>query len=80
MGERESVGGQRRQFPDQLIAYQRDLTTFFALSIARGSVAEIEMQLTLAQRLSYVDAPILANAFEYCDAMSRMITNLKRVL
>jgi four helix bundle protein len=51
-----------------------------ALSIARGSVAEIEVQLTLAQRLSYVDAPALANAFEYCDAISRMITNLKRVL
>src|SRR6185503_9016715 len=31
------------------------------LSIARGSVAEVEVQLTLAEQLGYVESPILAN-------------------
>lgn len=50
------------------------------LSIARGSVAEIEVQLTLAERLGYVQAPRLAKALDHCDAISRMITNLKRAV
>jgi len=51
-----------------------------SLSIARGSVAEIEVQLTLSERLHYAQPVDLTNAFEYCDAISRMITNLKRTL
>src|SRR5438270_2865283 len=51
-----------------------------ALSVARGSVAEVEVQLTVAQRLGYADGAAIASAFEYCDAISRMITNLKRAL
>jgi len=27
-----------------------------------------------------VQAPLLANALDYCDAISRMITNLKRAV
>jgi four helix bundle protein len=50
------------------------------LSIARGSVVEVEVQLTLAERLGYVQSPGLVNAFDQCDAISRMITNLKRAL
>jgi four helix bundle protein len=50
------------------------------LSIARGSVAEVEVQLTLAEGLGYVQAPMLANAVDHCDAISRMITNLKRAV
>lgn len=50
------------------------------LSIARGSVFEVEVQLTLAERLGYADAPTLAKALDHCDAISRMITNLKRAL
>jgi four helix bundle protein len=50
------------------------------LSIARGSVVEVEVQLNLAERLGYVDSPVLVNALDQCDAISRMITNLKRAL
>ena len=50
------------------------------LSIARGSVVEVEVQLTLAERLGYVKSPVLATALDHCDAISRMITNLKRAL
>ncbi len=50
------------------------------LSIARGSVVEVEVQLTLAEQLGYVQSPVLAKALDYCDAISRMITNLKRAL
>ena len=50
------------------------------LSIARGSVMEVEVQLTLAERLGYVQSPVLAKALDYCDATSRMITKLKRAL
>jgi four helix bundle protein len=50
------------------------------LSMARGSVAEVEVQLNLAERLGYVKSPMLATALDHCDAISRMITNLKRAL
>jgi len=50
------------------------------VSIARGSTIEIEVQLFLAEQLGYVQAPMLIKAREYCDAISRMITNLKRAL
>ena len=50
------------------------------LSIARGSVVEVEVQLTLAEQLGYVQPPVLAGALDHCDAISRMITNLKRAL
>jgi hypothetical protein len=38
------------------------------------------VQLTLAERLGYVESPALATALDHCDAISRMITNLKRAL
>ena len=50
------------------------------LSIARGSVAEMEVQLTLAKELGYLQPPALAKPLDHCDAISRMITNLKRAL
>lgn len=50
------------------------------LSIARGSVIEVEVQLTLAEQLGYVQSTVIANALDQCDAISRMITNLKRAL
>ena len=51
-----------------------------SLSIARGSVAEVEVQLTLATELGYVEFPITTKALGYCESISRMITNLKRAL
>jgi four helix bundle protein len=50
------------------------------LSIARGSVAEVEVQLTLAKELGYVHSTAIAGPLDSCDAISRMITNLKRAL
>ena len=50
------------------------------LSIARGSVREIEVQLILAEQLGYVASAMLIMARDHCDAISRMITNLKRAL
>jgi four helix bundle protein len=57
---------------------RREYKTF--LSIARGSVAEVEVQLTLAERLGYLQSGAPAKALDYCDAISRMLTNLKRAL
>ncbi len=51
-----------------------------ALSIARGSAIEIEVQLFLAEQIGYVQAPMLTKARVSCDAVCRMITNLKRAL
>ena len=51
-----------------------------ALSIARGSVAEVEIQLSLAASLGYAPSSSLVQALEYCDAISRMITKLKHAL
>jgi four helix bundle protein len=50
------------------------------LSIARGSVIEVEVQLSLAEQIGYVQSPTLTTARRYCDAVSRMITTLKRAL
>ena len=50
------------------------------LSVARGSAIEIEVQLFLAEQLGYVQPRVLIKARDHCDAISRMITNLKRSL
>ncbi len=50
------------------------------VSIARGSTIEIEVQLAIAERLSYINADELATARDQCDAICRMLTNLKRSL
>jgi four helix bundle protein len=51
-----------------------------SLSVARGSVVEVEVQLMLAERLGYAQSAMLATALDHCDAISRMLTNLKRSL
>ena len=50
------------------------------VSIARGSAIEVEVQLFLAEQLGFVKSPTLTKARDHCDAISRMITNLKRAL
>ena len=50
------------------------------LSVARGSAIEVEVQLFLAEQIGYVQSPMLNKARDHCDAISRMITNLKRAL
>jgi hypothetical protein len=45
-----------------------------------GSVAEIEVQLMLAKELGHVQPEFVAKALEFCETVSRMITNLKRAL
>jgi|SRR6478672_1077247 len=51
-----------------------------ALSVARGSAIEVEVQLLLAERIGYVQSPTLVQARRYCESISRMITSLKRAL
>jgi len=50
------------------------------LSIARGSLKEVETLLVLAQRLGYLSESNLTLAFELCDFISRMLTRLRRSL
>jgi four helix bundle protein len=50
------------------------------LSVARGSAIEVEVQLTISERLGYVSAGDLERARDQTDAICRMITNLKRSL
>jgi four helix bundle protein len=50
------------------------------LSVARGSAVEVEVQLFVAEQIGYARAPMLVKARDYCDAISRMITKLKRAL
>src|SRR5689334_5004563 len=42
-----------------------------ALSVARGSVVEVEVQLTLAKELGYFAQTDLAQALDCCDAVCR---------
>jgi len=46
------------------------------LSIALGSATELECQLRLAQRLSYIDATPYESANEHIRRVERMLTRL----
>ena len=46
------------------------------LSIARGSLVELETCLTVCERLSYVQPGDLAHLRERCDHVSRMLATL----
>ncbi len=46
------------------------------LFIARGSLAEVETQLILAQRLAYIEEAALARLLEAADEISRMLSGL----
>ena len=50
------------------------------LSIARGSVAELDTEFAIAERLGYVDGELTAQPREYIDRISRLLTNLRRSL
>src|SRR5690349_25172367 len=51
-----------------------------ALSVARGSVVEAEVQVTLAKELGYFVQTDLAQVLVGFDAVCRMVTILKRAL
>ncbi|HXT15954.1 MAG TPA: four helix bundle protein [Gemmatimonadaceae bacterium] len=48
------------------------------LTVARGSVAEIETQLEAAVRLEYVELGDLDDVLELTDHLGGMLTNLRR--
>jgi len=50
------------------------------LSFALGSLAELETQITIAQRLKYLTAGTAAAIVEKCDYLGRMLRNLQRSL
>jgi four helix bundle protein len=50
------------------------------LSFALGSVAEIETQVTIAQRLGYLTKDTAADLAERLDHLGRMLRNLQRSL
>ncbi len=50
------------------------------LSIARGSLKELETLLEIARRLGYVTAFELTRALAMCESLSRMLTRLRGVL
>jgi four helix bundle protein len=56
----------------------RDLIRFLAIS--RGSLAELETQLTIAHRLQYVQQQELDRIMSILDEESRMLAGLRRSL
>jgi four helix bundle protein len=50
------------------------------LSIASGSVAELETHLMLCQRLGFIASPELEELMKITDEIGRMLTGLKRSL
>ena len=50
------------------------------LSIARGSLKELETHVAIAERLGYIRASELAQFAELCDFVSRMLTRMRRSL
>jgi four helix bundle protein len=57
------------------IRSDRDLTVW-----KRGSTIEVEVDLYLAEQVGYVQSPTLIKARSHCDAISRMISALRRKL
>ena len=50
------------------------------LSIARGSLAELETMLTIAEELQYSQSSQTAGLFQACDRISRMMSGLRQSL
>jgi len=50
------------------------------LSIARGSLAELETHLTIAVRLDYLDRDEVMEAWDYCQEVGKMLNKLIRSL
>jgi four helix bundle protein len=50
------------------------------LSIVRGSLAELETLLTLAQQLSYCQPSTTIEIMHQCDEVSRMLSGLRNSL
>jgi four helix bundle protein len=50
------------------------------ISIAYGSLMEIETQLRISQRLNYIKAEDLKNLLNECDLIGKMLTSLKKSL
>ncbi|WP_425617273.1 four helix bundle protein [Anatilimnocola sp. NA78] len=62
--------------------HERDTTKDYLrfLSIARGSLAELETQLLVANRLNFVEQSQLNDLLSTLDSLSRMIRNLQKAL
>ena len=50
------------------------------LSVARGSLTELETLFEIAERLRYVSRRQMAMAVELCDGVGRMLTRLRQSL
>ncbi len=50
------------------------------LSTARGSLAELETQLVLAERLGYLPTAQVRELEKMCDEISRMLSGLRKSL
>jgi four helix bundle protein len=59
----------------------RDFLRGFArhVSIARGSVAEVETQLEIAIELGYLQRADVGGLLNECDELSRMLRNMFRL-
>jgi four helix bundle protein len=58
--------------------HTKDLMRF--LEIARGSVAEVETQLIIAEKLSYIQNSVFKELLNMLDEESRMLAGLRRSL
>lgn len=50
------------------------------LSIAQGSLSEVETQMLIARRLSYLEEPAGEHLLKLSDEIGRMITGLRKAL
>lgn len=50
------------------------------LAVAKGSVAELETQILLAQRRKYIGDAVVQNALGLADEVNRMLTAIRKTL
>ncbi len=62
--------------------HERDTTKDYLrfVSIARGSLAELETELLIASRLTYINQEATEQVLRQLDSLNRMISNLQKAL
>jgi four helix bundle protein len=68
------ASGEVRHYRDLLVWQKAEFVRF--LSIARGSLAEVETQIIIATRLSYLDQASQTSLLDAADEISRMLAGL----
>lgn len=61
-----------------MVTHYKEFLQFIAVS--KGSLAEVETQIMLAERFNYIDHESMQDVLELSDEVNRMLTGLQKSL